>query len=175
MRQAGGLVGNALDNPDQLPTLRRLRYATYGLTMAVIVGGPLLATMSTLSLGLPRRPVVFLYACALCLGLTTCYRIEVSVHPVSPISNGAKAGFYLLNSLPELVCTALYLAVDLDALFDVNEGVWKEKVEKRMKKGKWVGPYRAKGEETPSAADLVEMVPHETELPSYSTEAPGKV
>lgn len=97
------------------------------------------------------------------------------MHPVSPISNGAKAGFYLLNSLPELVCTALYLVVDLDALFDVNEGVWKEKVEKRMKKGKWVGPYRAKGEETPSAADLVEMVPHETELPSYSTEAPGKV
>lgn len=155
-----------------MAALTSMRYALYGLTLLIVIGGPLLATLVTVQQGLPRRPVLLLYACAACLvrtqppairasrlvltkntfpnltsqAIATVYKLVVGLHPVSPISRGAKAAFYLFNSLPELLCTTFYFAFDLDALFDVNEAVWKHQVEKKMDKGKWTGPYVSKGE-----------------------------
>ncbi|GAA5984946.1 hypothetical protein JCM10908_002463 [Rhodotorula pacifica] len=137
----GSKTGSAMNDPSQMSSLTSMRYALYGLTLLVVVGGPLLATYATLQHGLPQRPVLFLYACAACLAIATIYKLIISLHPVSSVSHGAKAAFYLFNSLPEFLCTTLYFAFDLDALFDVNEGAWKRKVDKQMDKGKWTGPY----------------------------------
>lgn len=89
--------------------------------------------------------------------IPTIYKIDLAVHPVSPVSRGAKAAFYLLNSLPEWICTTLYFAFDLDALFDVNNGEWKHKVAKRMEDGKWEGPYMSKDAYRAASADRLPL------------------
>ncbi|GAA5873646.1 hypothetical protein JCM3774_005004 [Rhodotorula dairenensis] len=137
----GSKTSDALNNPSEMSSLTSMRYALYGLTLLVVIGGPLLATYVTAQERLPQRPLLLLYACAACLTIATIYKLVITLHPVSPLSHGAKATFYLFNSLPEFLCTTLYFAFDLDALFDVNEAVWKHKVEKQMDKGKWTGPY----------------------------------
>lgn len=71
--------------------------------------------------------------------IASSYRLYLYIHTPSPslISWRSKLAFYLLSTLPELLVTVLYLAVDLNATFDMIEGRKREVVERRMKKGTW--------------------------------------
>lgn len=62
-------------------------------------------------------------------------------------SHGTKAGFYLLSALPEWIITTIYFSVNLNDLFDIRESKWKDKVEKKMKKGQWPAGMGYAGEE----------------------------
>lgn len=53
---------------------------------------------------------------------------------LSPISAGAKAAFYILSAVPEWLVTSLYLSINLNFAFDIEEGKRREKAEKAMKK-----------------------------------------
>jgi hypothetical protein len=75
------------------------------------------------------------------------YKLVTSLHPPSLTSTGAKTAFYLLSAVPEWAVTTIYFSVDLNVLFGIRESRWKDKVEKKMKKGKWPAGIGYVGEE----------------------------
>lgn len=69
------------------------------------------------------------------------YGLCIAIYPISPVSQGGKLGFYLLSCLPEFLCTAVYLGVDLEATFEINEGPWKRRAQRKMRKDTWTGAF----------------------------------
>lgn len=95
----------------------------------------------------PLPPVTLADASLVTQVIPNVYKLVSSLNPPSPISHGAKAAFYLLSALPEWIVTTIYFSVDLNALFGVRESNWKDKVEKKMKKGEWPAGLGYVGEE----------------------------
>jgi hypothetical protein len=65
------------------------------------------------------------------------HKLIAALHPPAPLSLSGKIVFYVLSPLPEDIAIALFLSDDINELFAVKEASWKNKVEKRMKKGSW--------------------------------------
>ncbi|BGP38759.1 hypothetical protein JCM10450v2_002713 [Rhodotorula kratochvilovae] len=157
---AGTKTSGAMGNPGELSSLKTYRYAVIGITLGVIILVPILAALETLQAGLPLRPFLFLTGTAAILVIPSLYRLITTLHTPSPLAPGAKAAFYLLSSLPEWLCVAFLLGVDIAALFDIAEGRRKARVAKKMKKGEWTEVEGGRGEyemgETRSASEVEE-------------------
>ncbi|BGP23541.1 proteophosphoglycan ppg4 [Rhodotorula toruloides] len=143
---SGSQSSGAMSDPSKVDSLKRYRYAILGITLFIAILSPVIATVFSARNGLPMRPVFFLMSCAACVIIPSVYKLIITIHPVSLISHGAKAGFYVFSCVPEVVLVVLYFGFDLERMFDINEAVWKDKVEKKMKKGKWAGNYVSKEE-----------------------------
>ncbi|BGO90383.1 hypothetical protein NBRC10512v2_002360 [Rhodotorula toruloides] len=146
----GCVTSAAMTDPSKVDSLKHYRYGIIGITLFISILSPIIAIVVSAKNGLPMAPVYFLIGCAACLALPqivpSVYKLIITLNPVSLISHGAKAGFYIFSCVPEVVLAALYFGFDLERMFDVNEGAWKEKVEKKMQKGKWAGAYTSKKE-----------------------------
>ncbi|GJN87543.1 hypothetical protein Rhopal_000497-T1 [Rhodotorula paludigena] len=143
---AGSKTSDAMSDPDELSSLKSYRYGISGLTLFVIVTAPIVAGFCTFQEGLPRQPLAFLVCCGAILLIPSIYKLDITLHPPSSFSASSKATFYCLSALPEWILVTVYLGVDLESLFAVKEGQWKERVAKKMRKGKWTGPYVARDE-----------------------------
>ncbi|KAJ8296093.1 hypothetical protein OF846_001410 [Rhodotorula toruloides] len=143
---SGSQTSAAMTDPSKVDSLKHYRYGIIGITLFISILSPIIAIVVSAKNGLPMAPVYFLIGCAACLIVPSVYKLIITLNPVSLISHGAKAGFYIFSCVPEVVLAALYFGFDLERMFDVNEGAWKEKVEKKMQKGKWAGAYTSKKE-----------------------------
>ncbi|GAA6001976.1 hypothetical protein JCM10207_003020 [Rhodosporidiobolus poonsookiae] len=137
---SGTLANKAIDNADDADTLKHMRIAISAITLVIVCGTGLIALALQVREGLPVRGTAFLILVAALLALASAYKLDTALHPVSSTSHGAKTAFYLLSCLPELLAILLYLSINLDVWFDVRESAWKDKVAKRMRKGKWDMP-----------------------------------
>ncbi|BGO90376.1 hypothetical protein NBRC10512v2_002367 [Rhodotorula toruloides] len=146
----GCVTSAAMTDPTKVDSLKHYRYGIIGITLFISILSPIIAIVVSGKNGLPMAPVYFLIGCAACLALPqivpSVYKLIITLHPVSLVSHGAKAGFYVFSCVPEVVLVVLYFGFDLERMFDINEGAWKDKVEKKMQKGKWAGAYTAKEE-----------------------------
>ncbi|GAA6051114.1 hypothetical protein NBRC10513_000962 [Rhodotorula toruloides] len=142
----GCVTNAAMIDPSKVDSLKHYRYAILGITLFISILSPVIALIVSAQNGLPMGPVFFLIGCAACLIIPSVYKLIITLHPVSLVSHGAKAGFYVFSCVPEVVLVVLYFAFDLERMFDINAGVWKDKVKKKMRKGKWVGAYTAQEE-----------------------------
>ncbi|BGO97026.1 Proteophosphoglycan ppg4 [Rhodotorula toruloides ATCC 204091] len=143
---SGAQTNAAMIDPSKVDSLKHYRYAILGITLFISILSPVIALIVSAQNGLPMGPVFFLIGCAACLIIPSVYKLIITLHPVSLVSHGAKAGFYVFSCVPEVVLVVLYFAFDLERMFDINAGVWKDKVKKKMRKGKWVGAYTAQEE-----------------------------
>jgi len=73
--------------------------------------------------------------------IASAYKIYVYERTPTPsiTAVSGKVAFYFLSALPELLVTALYLSVNLNSVFDIEEGKMRDKIEKAMKKGTYTG------------------------------------
>ncbi|GAA6014190.1 hypothetical protein JCM10207_006127 [Rhodosporidiobolus poonsookiae] len=136
---AGSQTGDAIGDPDAASQLKRYRYATIGLSLFVL-GVSILVTCAVhlrSSSDMPLPATLYILALSGLLIIPNIYKLVISVHSTALYGSGLKAGFYLLSALPEwLVCLAFF-AFNLNDMFSIREGAWKQKVEKKMRKGKW--------------------------------------
>ncbi|BGP30860.1 hypothetical protein JCM10296v2_002619 [Rhodotorula toruloides] len=142
----GCVTNAAMSDPSKVDSLKHYRFAILGITLFISILSPTIAVVVSVQNGLPLGPVFFLIGCAACLVVPSVYKLIITLHPVSLISHGAKAGFYVFSCVPEVVLVILYFAFDLERMFDISEGAWKDKVEKKMPKGEWAGAYTTKEE-----------------------------
>ncbi|BGP30853.1 hypothetical protein JCM10296v2_002612 [Rhodotorula toruloides] len=141
---SGTQTNAAMSDPSKVDSLKHYRYAILGITLFISILSPTIAVVVSMHNGFPMGPVFFLIGCAACLVVPSVYKLIITLHPVSLISHGAKSGFYVFSCVPEVVLVILYFAFDLERMFDISEGAWKDKVEKRMRKGEWAGAYTTK-------------------------------
>ncbi|GAA5841024.1 hypothetical protein JCM9279_001292 [Rhodotorula babjevae] len=134
-------ISDALSDPGETGQLKRYRYAVIGLTLGVTALAAVLALYETQREDLPRSPALFVLVAAGLIVIASIYRLVTTISPPSVSSRDAKAAFYLLSALPEWLCVAVLLGANLERLFAVQEGAWKDKVAKKMRKGTWEGPY----------------------------------
>ncbi|BGO97019.1 hypothetical protein NBRC10513v2_002493 [Rhodotorula toruloides] len=142
----GCVTNAAMTDPSRVDSLKHYRYAILGITLFISILSPVIAIVVSSQNGLPLGPAFFLIGCATCLIIPSVYKLIITLHPVSVVSHGAKAGFYIFSCVPEVVLVVLYFAFDLERMFDINEGAWKDKVEKKMRKREWIGAYTTKEE-----------------------------
>ncbi|GAA5911146.1 hypothetical protein JCM6882_006587 [Rhodosporidiobolus microsporus] len=134
---AGSKAGDATADPDAASSLKTYRYAAIGLTMFVLGLTATVAGVMHTRESLPVRGTLYIFVVAAVLFIPNIYKLVTSVHPPTLVSSGTKAAFYLLSALPEFLAIVLYLSVNLNDWFGLPAASWKEKVEKKMRKGKW--------------------------------------
>ncbi|BGP14703.1 hypothetical protein JCM10213v2_002654 [Rhodosporidiobolus nylandii] len=116
-----GIVAGSEAYSASTAKLKRYRYAGIALTLLI--------------LGLS------LLICGAMHVVPTLYRLISTLSPPAPTSAAGKAVFYILFSAPELLVALLWFVVDLQRMFRVREGEWKEVVERKMRKGRWEGEF----------------------------------
>ncbi|GAA5969697.1 hypothetical protein JCM11641_008008 [Rhodosporidiobolus odoratus] len=134
---AGSKAGSAMGDPDAAAELKRYRYASIGLSLFIIGLSFLVACAMHIRDSLPTRGTAFILALCIILAMPNIYKLVVSIHHVAMLSAGAKTAFYLLSCLPEWIVIVAYFSVNLNMTFELEEASWKDKVERKMKKGEW--------------------------------------
>ncbi|GAA6034343.1 hypothetical protein JCM8097_002678 [Rhodosporidiobolus ruineniae] len=135
---SGAEASGAMSDPDKAAKLKRYRYATIALLLLILLLVLVITAVMQFKKRLPLRPTLFLLVCSSILLIPNLYKLIITVRPPPHRGSGPKAGFYLALSLPELLVTLSYFLVpSLDEWFDVREGEWKEKAERKMRWGRW--------------------------------------
>ncbi|GAA6027804.1 hypothetical protein JCM8097_001726 [Rhodosporidiobolus ruineniae] len=134
---AGTKAGSATSDPNSADELRHYRYATIGLSIFILGVTAIVNGAIFLRDSLPLSGTLYIFGMCGLLLIPNVYKLVVSLHPPGMFSVGTKTAFYLLSALPEWLAIVLYFSVNLNDLFAVQETSWKDKVEKKMKKGAW--------------------------------------
>ncbi|GAA5943120.1 hypothetical protein JCM10213_006217 [Rhodosporidiobolus nylandii] len=136
-----GIVAGSEAYSASTAKLKRYRYAGIALTLLILGLSLLICGAMHVRERLPARGTAFLLACNGLLVVPTLYRLISTLSPPAPTSAAGKAVFYILFSAPELLVALLWFVVDLQRMFRVREGEWKEVVERKMRKGRWEGEF----------------------------------
>ncbi|GAA5934191.1 uncharacterized protein JCM15063_000580 [Sporobolomyces koalae] len=142
----------SLNDPELAAKLKQCRYAS----------GAIVLVMLTLSLGLviyaqisgasDLRRTTYLGLLGTCLLVPSVYKLVLYTVHASPFSRSGKAVFYIVNCLPELLATLLFLSINLEITFELREGLAKEKWNHQALKGKATGSYSSQHESNSEAS-----------------------
>ncbi|GAA5831933.1 hypothetical protein JCM3766R1_000161 [Sporobolomyces carnicolor] len=137
----GSSTSGAMTDPGLAETLRRCRWASAGIALAIVVVSLLLAIYAQITGVADLRRTAYLATLGTCLLVPSVYKLVLYEDPSHPFSAAGKAVFYILFGLPECLAALMLVSINLETTFDVREGTAKEKWNKRARKGKVVGPY----------------------------------
>lgn len=101
-------------------THARDRVANSGICLGITVLAFCLALVSYHRFDNPLRPTSILLYLAFFLTLASIYKLVIYViPPLDPFRQSPKTLFYIFNSLPEFICTAIYVGVNLNEEFGI--------------------------------------------------------
>ncbi|ORY68033.1 hypothetical protein BCR35DRAFT_308222 [Leucosporidium creatinivorum] len=139
---AGSQISSVGNDADKLSTLKSCRDANAIICLVITVACILVTLLAKARDGsLPGRATLMLVVAGAVLSIASAYKIYIYVKTPTPsiTAVSGKVAFYFLSALPEFLVTALYLSVNLNDMFDIEEGRKRDKIEKAMKKGTYTG------------------------------------
>ncbi|GAA5934188.1 uncharacterized protein JCM15063_000579 [Sporobolomyces koalae] len=148
----GSKTFKSLNDPELAAKLNRCRYASGSIALAIVIMSFGLVVYAQISGASDLRRTIYLGLLGICMLIMSVYKIVLYAAPANPFSRSGKAVFYIINCLPELLATLLFLSINLETEFELREGQAKEKWNSDAQSGKVTGTYSSPQESNSEAS-----------------------